>query len=169
MAPLPLFVETLKRGDTWFCTHPMAYEAGGNTFDLTDPRFEVAGQLRIKESVDQVAAVFDFDEDQLAASVCLPSLAESNTALLTPGKTYYGDVEVLDTTGEYGRRSTGTFQIQVLWDVTRPGDPPAGLFTGAVEPTGDVDDGDFWFDTTVPSAPVVRQRIAGSWVELVAP
>lgn len=61
-----------------------------------------------------------------------------------------------------------TFKLKILQDVTRPGDPPAGLFTQPTEPASGVDDGDFWFDTSEPSAPLVYQRIAGNWVLLEA-
>lgn len=60
--------------------------------------------------------------------------ASAATALLEPGKTYYGDCEVVDLTGDFGTSSTVTFKLKILQDVTRPGDPPAGLFTQPTEP-----------------------------------
>lgn len=81
MPPNPVLYEC-KRGDTWWCPQAFPFTAGGNTFDLTDSRWEVAGQIRLTAAQDEISGVLDFDEDLLANGELALDVAEVDGVLL---------------------------------------------------------------------------------------
>lgn len=160
---------TFKRGDDWQAAIGYTFEPGGLTFDLTDTdRWLVEGQLRLKASADEIAAVLEFAPAYLAQSACLPRLQRASSVLLIPKKTYVGDIQVTDLTGPYGRTSTATFTVYIEPDVTRVGAEPVSVHIEPAEPP-DVDDGDLWLDTSaLPATPLVYVRVDGAWALMSA-
>lgn len=120
---------TTIRGDDWV-PHTAANEIAswhyvpyGIDQDLTDPRFQVRGQLRAtkvgtRTPTGDPVADMAFDDTFLAQSICVPAVDRAQMALLTPGRYYVGDIQVTDLTGPYGRISAPRFLLYIDYDVT---------------------------------------------------
>ena len=111
---------TFKRGDDWTASAPIVVSVGGSPQDLTDAGWSVAVQARPSENAAKYVEV-EVDEDRLADSEVLLSLPRETTETMAP-RVWVVDVQI--TGPGIGRRSSSTFGLSVVADVTREEEAP---------------------------------------------